>query len=72
MTVQFYEISEEMLDKLAEIDDAGKKGNLLFTKEQEAIIVEYFPKKNKEQLAELLGVNVGTLRKYYKRLTKNA
>lgn len=72
MTVQFYEISDEMLDKLAEIDDAGKKGNLLFTKEQEAIIVEYFPKKNKEQLAELLGVNVGTLRKYYKRLTKNA
>ena len=70
--VQFYEISEEMMRKLDEIDDAGHKKTSLFTKEQEAIIVKFYPIKNKEQLAEVLGVNITTLRKHYQRLTKNA
>lgn len=72
MTVQFYEISEKMMEKLNEIDDAGNKKEVLFTKEQEAVIVKYYPLKNKEQLAEMFGVNVSTLRRHYRRLTKNA
>ena len=72
MTVQFYEISEEMMEKLDKIDDAGHKGGSSFTKEQEAIIVKFYPIKNKEQLAEFFGVDVSTLRRHYQRLTRNA
>ena len=70
--VQFYEISQEMMEKLNEIDNAGNKRGPLFTKEQEAIIVKFYPIKNKEQLAEFFGVNVSTLRRHYQRLTRNA
>lgn len=72
MSTEFYDISEEMLKKLEEIDNAGKVKIPLFTKEQEEIILKFYPLKNKDQLAELLGVHVTTLRKHYQRLIRNA
>ena len=69
---EFYEISEDMIKKLEEIDNAGKIKVPLFTKEQEEIIKKFYPLKNKDQLAEMLGVHTSTLRKHYQRLTRNA
>ena len=69
---EFYEISEDMIKKLEEIDNAGKIKVPLFTKEQEEIIKKFYPLKNKDQLAEMLGVHTSTLRKHYQRLARNA
>lgn len=40
------------------------------TDQQRAIILRYYPLKNKEQLAEYLGISDKTLRKWYKALAK--
>jgi DNA-directed RNA polymerase specialized sigma24 family protein len=68
--IKGFQLSDEMREKLDKLSKAGTSSGKLFTKEQEFVILEYFHKKNKDELADLLGVNISTLRRHYKRLKK--
>jgi len=65
------EISKDMLAKINSLRSASNSVQRKYTPEQDEIIRQYFPKKNKEDLAELLGICVSSLRKRYRELTKN-
>lgn len=66
--IKTFELSDEMRKKLDGIKNASNSSGKVFTKEEEFVILEYYEKKNKEQLAEMLGINASTLRKYYLKL----
>ena len=63
------EISKEMMLKIEKLQ-SGHRSKVEFTPEQDAVILEYYEKKNKQQLSKLLGVAEGTMRKRYKELKK--
>ena len=65
--IQHFTISDEMRKKLESLTDSGN-GNKKrqFTPEEDAIIKEYFPKKNKQELARILGMCENTMRERYK------
>jgi len=63
------EISKEMMLKIEELQ-SGHRSKVEFTPEQDAVILEYYEKKNKSQLAKLLGVAEGTMRNRYRELKK--
>lgn len=66
-----FKLTEEMQNKINALHDSDNTGNKRqFTKEQDYIILNYYMVKNKEELAELLGCDRGTLRKRYKELKK--
>lgn len=62
------EISAEMKARLDAIADspANTKG---FTPEMDTILLEYWPKKNKSELAKVLGFSDTTIRRRYRELT---
>jgi DNA-directed RNA polymerase specialized sigma subunit len=60
-------ISREMMEKLAGLKDAGTAPFTL-SEEQKAIIMEYYYKKDKRELARLLGMSEATLRRHHKDL----
>lgn len=62
-------ISKEMLAKIDSLRNSERTPPKSFTKEQDAIILQFYVKKNKEDLAKLIGVSIGTLRKHYLELT---
>lgn len=64
-------ISKDMLAKLNSLRSAAHSEKIKFTAEQDEIIKRYYYKKNKEDLAELIGVCVTSLRKRHRELTKN-
>lgn len=66
--IKTFELSDEMRKKLDNIKNASSSSGRVFTEEEEFVILEYYEKKNKEQLAEMLGINASTLRKYYLKL----
>ena len=70
-TIENYTISKDMLTKIDSLRSATNSVTRKYTPEQDEIIRQYFPKKNKEDLAELLGICVSSLRKRYRELTKN-
>ena len=70
-TIETAKISEEMLAKINSLRDAGRAPVEIFTKEQDAIILEFYEKKNKIELSKLLGVCENTMRRRYKELISN-
>lgn len=61
-------ISSDMLEKLNVLEDAVIREKI-WSEEDDAIIKEFYPLKNKEELAKLLGVSYKTLLKRYRELT---
>lgn len=67
------EIRPEILERIEEIPDAGAKpSGRTWTAEEDEIIRRYYTVKNKEQLAELLGVTYYKLKQRYRELTSTA
>jgi DNA-directed RNA polymerase specialized sigma24 family protein len=64
-----FKISKEMQAKIDALRDSGKTPVKTFTEEQDAIILKYYTIKNKQELAKVLGVCVGTMRSRYKELS---
>jgi len=65
-----FKLSEEMLEKLNAIRDAGHNTVKEFTAEQDAMILEFYDKKNKAGLAKIVGVCASTMRNRHKELTE--
>ena len=65
--VETFTISEDMIKKIEQLKDGGSKPFTL-SEEQKAIIMEYYYKKDKRQLARLLGMSEATLRRHHKDL----
>ena len=63
-----YNITDDMREKLDALADSAP-GRVIFTPEMEAIILEYYPKKNKVELAKLLGLSRWALQNKYRELT---
>lgn len=63
-----FKISDEMQSKIDAIQNVSPS-KVTVTEEQKAIILKYYEKKNKEELAKLLGMSYSTLKKIYKELT---
>lgn len=68
-TIETVVISKEMLAKIDSLRDTERTPPKQFSIEQDAIMLKYYEKKNKKDLAELLGVCQSTMRKRYKELT---
>lgn len=66
-----YTISKDMLAKIDSLRSASHSASTKFTAEQDEIIKKYYYEKNKEDLAELLGICVSSLRKRHRELIKN-
>jgi transcription initiation factor TFIIIB Brf1 subunit/transcription initiation factor TFIIB len=62
------EISAEMRAKLEALEDSPINTRR-FTPETDAILLEYWTRKRRPELAKLLGFSDTTLRKRYKELT---
>lgn len=62
------EISAEMKARLDSLTDSPTQEKK-FKPEVDAILLEYWPKKNKTELAKMLGFSDTTLRKRYRELT---
>ena len=69
--VETYTISDEMRKKIEALKDSTRAHFKEFTEEEDAIILEYYVKKNKEELAKALGSCAETVKKRYKVLTEN-
>jgi hypothetical protein len=69
-TVENFNISEEMMAKLDGLRDAGRGARKVFTREEDAIIKEFYVKKDKKELSKMLGVCASTLRQRYRELTE--
>lgn len=68
--VETVKISADVIAKLEKLKDAGKTP-LKLTEEQEAIILEYYNKKDKIELAKFIGISENSLRRHYKRLASD-
>ena len=66
-SVKEVNISADMIKKIEKLKDGGSKPFTL-SGEQKAIIMEYYYKKDKRQLARLLGMSEATLRRHHKDL----
>lgn len=63
-----FKISDEMQSKIDAIQNV-RPSKVIVTDEQKAIILKYYEKKNKEELAKLLGMSYSTLKSIYKKLS---
>lgn len=70
-TVQHVKISCEMLQKLESINDSIRSHGVQFTQEQDEIIKQYYVKKNKRDLAKMMGICYNTLKRRYDELVEN-
>lgn len=63
-------LSQEELEAMVkDVPDSQKKGiTVNWTPQMDAIVREYYPKKNKRELAAMLGVCSTTLRERYQEL----
>jgi hypothetical protein len=68
-SLETFKISKEMQAKIDTLRDSERTPAKSFTAEQDAIISQFYVKKNKDDLAKLIGVSVGTMRKRYLELT---
>lgn len=66
--IETFKISKEMQEKIDQLKDTSRSFPKTFTPEQDAIILEYYHKKEKKELADLIGVCISTMRKRYKEL----
>lgn len=66
-SVKEVNISADMIKKIEKLKDGGSKPFVL-SKEHKAIIMEYYYKKDKRELAKLLGMSEATLRRHHKDL----
>ena len=66
--VETFQLSEDMLDKLNALRGAGHNTTKEFTAEQDAMILEFYDKKNKADLSKIVGVCVSTMRNRSKEL----
>ena len=64
-----YTISKKMLEQIEGLRDSERTLPRQFTDEQDAIIKTFYAKKNKKDLAKLIGCCEGTMRKRYLELT---
>jgi len=60
-----------MLEQIEKIDDSNIRPGKVWTAEEDAILIKYWPIKNKDQLSEMLGVSDKTARARYKKLTRD-
>ncbi|WP_143305504.1 hypothetical protein [Marispirochaeta aestuarii] len=65
------EISEDMMAKIAEIEDTSKFQHKIWSAEEDAILLKYWKVKNKSQLSKVIGVSETTARERYLKLTKD-
>lgn len=68
--IETLKISDDMRAKLEALTDAPRH-SIDLTDEQKAIIIEYYPKKKKDELATLLGVSKSYLTQKYNDLVKD-
>ena len=68
-TIEEVKLSKEMLAKIESLRDSERTPPKSFTAEQDMIIKTYYKTKNKKDLADLIGVCQGTMRKRYLELT---
>jgi DNA-directed RNA polymerase specialized sigma subunit len=66
-SVKEVNISADMIKKIEKLKDGGPKPFTL-SEEQKTIIMEYYYKKDKRELARLLGMSEATLRRHHKDL----
>ena len=66
-SVKEVKISADMIKKIEKLKDAGVTPFTL-SEEQKVIIMEYYYKKDKRELARLLGMSEATLRRHHKDL----
>ena len=64
-------ISKKMLEQIESLRDTERTPPRQFTDEQDAIIKNFYLKKNKKDLANLIGCCESTMRKRYKELTND-
>ena len=60
-------ISAEMLSKLEALQN-GTVGKVIFTPEEDEMILQFWEKKNKAELSKLLGYSENTIRNRFKEL----
>ena len=65
------EISDDMMAKIAEIEDTSKFQHKQWSAEEDAILLKYWKVKNKSQLSKVIGVSETTARERYLKLTKD-
>jgi hypothetical protein len=61
-------ISPDMLAKIEEIESTEKSQRKTWTAEEDAILRAYWPVKNKEKIAGLLGVSYNTALTRYRKI----
>ena len=69
--IETYTISEDMLAKIDALRDTERTPPRQFTEEQDAIILTFYKKKNKGDLAKLIGCCQSTMRRRYLELTND-
>lgn len=62
-------ISDELKRKLESVPEGMNTKKRIWTAEEDAAILEYYPIKHKDDLAKAFGVSFNTLLKRYKELT---
>lgn len=66
------ELSEDVMKALEELPNSSKdNSSKRWTDEENTILLLYWDKKRKADVAEYLGVSTNTARKQYRALTKN-
>lgn len=68
--VEAVEISQELLDLVEAVPDVAPK-SVPLSPEADAVILKYYHKKNKRQLAKVLGIGRDRLRERYQELVKD-
>lgn len=69
MKEQIIEIDDAIIAQFESLPEAAhRKG---FTAEEDKILLRYWPEKNKEAVAKLLGFSTTSCRKRYQELTEN-
>lgn len=63
--IEEVKISKKMLEQIESLRDSERTPPRQFTPEQDAIILQFYEKKNKKDLSRLLGCCEGTMRKRY-------
>lgn len=69
--IEEVKISKKMLEQIESLRNSERTPPRQFTEEQDAIIKTFYLKKNKADLAKIIGCCQGTMRKRYLELTSD-
>ena len=62
-------ISKEMLEKIDAIENTEKAHHKVWTKEEDEILLKYWPIKKQSELCKVMGISANTARDRYRKLT---